>query len=128
MKIKIMGVSLLIAGILGLEGCNWGTGNNGLLRGGFNKKNDQSVSETLNSGEVIVQQGTPYVEEGATYVIGQPTTPVTPGITSQPQTVPPPLNPQNTLPLSPTPNNNPAPKLVPQAQPTPASPTSRIIN
>jgi hypothetical protein len=31
------------------------------------------------------------------------------------------------LPLSPTPNN-PAPKLVPQAQPTPANPTSRIIN
>ncbi|PHX63934.1 MAG: hypothetical protein CK551_03530 [Planctomycetaceae bacterium] len=125
MKTKIMGVSILIASILGLGGCTWGDGNGGFLRGGQAKKADNVFPETLNGGEVIVQQGIPVIEESGTYVIGQPGVPVAPGVSTQ--TAPPPLNPQNTLPLSPTPNN-PAPKLVPQAQPTPANPTSRIIN
>ena len=34
MKTKIMGVSILIASILGLGGCTWGDGNGGFLRGG----------------------------------------------------------------------------------------------
>jgi|GEM_PF-350653 len=129
MKTKIMGVSVLIASILGLGGCTWGDGNGGFLRGGQAKKTESALPETLNSGEVIVQQGTPIIEEsGGAYVIGQPSiplSPVSPGVSTQ--TAPPPVSPQNTLPLSPTPTN-PTPKLVPQAQPIPANPTSRIIN
>ena len=102
-----------------------GDGNGGFLRGGQAKKAESAFPETLNNGEVIVQQGTPVIEESGAYVVGQPSIPVSPGVSTQ--TVPPPLSPQNTLPLSPTPNN-PAPKLVPQAQPIPANPTSRIIN
>jgi hypothetical protein len=126
MKTKIMGVSILMASILGLGGCTWGDGNGGFLRGGHSKKTESAFPEAYNGGEVIVQQGTPVIEESAPYVIGQQVAPTAPGVSTQ--TAPPPLNPQNTLPLSPTPNNAPAPKLVPQAQPTPANPTSRIIN
>ena len=126
MKTKIMGLTVLIASILGLGGCTWGDGNGGFLRGGQAKKTENAFPETLNSGEVIVQQGAPIIEESGAYVIGQPSIPVSPpGVSTQ--TAPPPVSPQNTLPLSPTPTN-PTPKLVPQAQPTPANPASRISN
>ncbi|NBR04735.1 MAG: hypothetical protein EBT92_03090 [Planctomycetes bacterium] len=125
MKTKIMGVSILIGSILVLGGCTWGDGNGGFLRGGHAKKAESAFPETLNTGEVIVQQGAPIIEESPAYVVGQPSIPMPPGVSTQ--TAPPPLSPQNTLPLSPTPTN-PTPKLVPQAQPTPANPTSRIIN
>lgn len=109
----------LITGVL-VAGCNW-CGGNGFLRTASSRNPDKNPSTLAGSGEVIVQEGVPIIEEGPTVTIGQQVLPVAPGVSTQ--TVPPPTAIPNNLPLAPTPTS-PAPKLVPQAQPAPANPTS----
>jgi len=118
---RYIGTGILLGGIFA-AGCTWCEGN-GILRKSSSRNPDKAFSTVPGTGEVIVQEGAPIIEEGPTVTISQDASQITPGISTQ--TSPPPTIPQNSLPLTPTPNpTTPAPKLVPQAQPAPANPTS----
>jgi hypothetical protein len=88
---RYIGTGILLGGIFA-AGCTWCEGN-GILRKSSSRNPDKAFSTVPGTGEVIVQEGAPIIEEGPTVTISpNPTTP--------------------------------APKLVPQAQPAPANPTS----
>ncbi|MSR30744.1 MAG: hypothetical protein EXR99_04485 [Gemmataceae bacterium] len=105
----------ILAGLATTLGCHWGNGTF-LNR---NKDANAAMSDSLGTGEFIVQQGQPVIEESSPVIIQQAPILPPPGVSTQ--TEPPKLNGKDGLPLTPAP----MPKIVPQAQPTPANPVSR---